>query len=147
MKTPTKPIGRSRNVRHRLTTTKIKSLPVETSSSVPVRWKWHLRRLQMFREALAEENARHVTEAAAPFDLSGDHFADNATEESERNLEHAVLSESQHAIHEIDEAIQRIRNGTYGICEESGKAIPAERLRAIPWARHTKAVQDRLEGR
>lgn len=104
-----------------------------------------MRRLQTFRDALADENARHMTEAVAPFDLSGDRFADNATEESERNLEHAVLTEVQHAIHEIDEAIQRIKNGTYGICEASGKAIPAERLRAIPWARYTKAVQEHLE--
>jgi RNA polymerase-binding transcription factor DksA len=37
--------------------------------------------------------------------------------------------------HEIDRAMGKIAEGTYGMCEVSGLAIPKERLRAIPWAR------------
>jgi len=37
---------------------------------------------------------------------------------------------------EIDDAIRRIRDGAYGICEGSGEPIKKERLEAIPWARY-----------
>lgn len=36
-------------------------------------------------------------------------------------------------------------HGTYGICEESGEAIPAARLKAVPWTRFTREVEERLE--
>ena len=37
-------------------------------------------------------------------------------------------------VEQIDAALDRIKAGTYGICTASGKSIPQERLRAIPWA-------------
>jgi RNA polymerase-binding protein DksA len=38
-------------------------------------------------------------------------------------------------LQEIDDALQRIEEGAYGICEGTGKPIPKARLRAQPWAR------------
>ena len=37
-------------------------------------------------------------------------------------------------VKEIDQALERIDDGSYGLCESCGQAIPAERLRALPWA-------------
>ena len=49
----------------------------------------------------------------------------------------------QSALSEVEAAIGRIRHGTYGICEETGLPIPAERLRAVPWTRFIRPAQER----
>ena len=41
--------------------------------------------------------------------------------------------------------MQRILNGTYGICEKTGKRIEEERLRAVPWTRFSRDAQDTIE--
>ena len=46
---------------------------------------------------------------------------------------------------EIDNALQKIENRTYGFCEESGEPIHPMRLEAMPTARYTVQVQERLE--
>ena len=56
-----------------------------------------------------------------------------------------ILSSEQDALYEIEQALHRIRDGTYGICELSGKRIESERLQAIPWARFTAAAEKQLE--
>jgi RNA polymerase-binding transcription factor DksA len=53
----------------------------------------------------------------------------------ERDFDLARAAKNQQVIEEIDAALRRIVQGTYGICEYSGEPIPKERLRAIPWAR------------
>jgi RNA polymerase-binding transcription factor DksA len=72
-------------------------------------------------------------------------IADSATDAFDHDLALAFLSNDEHAIREIDAALQRINEGTYGICEETGDAIPAGRLRAIPWTRWTKEAAEKLE--
>ena len=46
-----------------------------------------------------------------------------------------LSAQAQQTVAEIDHALAKIDDGTYGICEVSGQPIPKERLRAIPWAR------------
>ncbi|MDT8300369.1 MAG: TraR/DksA C4-type zinc finger protein [Sedimentisphaerales bacterium] len=46
---------------------------------------------------------------------------------------------------EIDEALDRMENGTYGICEGSSKSIPRARLEAIPWAKYCVEYASMLE--
>ncbi len=53
--------------------------------------------------------------------------------ERERDL--ALSEQARQAVEEIDHALQKIKAGTYGVCEQSGEPIPRERLEAIPWAR------------
>ena len=55
------------------------------------------------------------------------------------------LSAEQDALYEVNEALKQILNGGYGICEETGEAIPAARLRAVPWTRFTREIEERLE--
>jgi DnaK suppressor protein len=57
---------------------------------------------------------------------------DTLAVERERDL--ALSAQALDAVAEIDAAIQRIEKGTYGICESCGKAIPKERLKALPYA-------------
>ena len=76
-----------------------------------------------------------------------EHMADAATDSYDRDWALAMMSSAQTALYEIEQALNRIKTGTYGICEVSGDAIETERLAAIPWARFSAAAQAQLETR
>ena len=63
------------------------------------------------------------------------HLGDTATAMYDRELDEGLEEGAQQTLSEIDAALQRIEDGTYGICENCGKPIGAERLAAIPWTR------------
>ena len=62
------------------------------------------------------------------------HLADTATATYDRELDYTLEENSEHVLAEIDAALQRIEDGTYGICTNCGKPIADERLEALPWA-------------
>jgi DnaK suppressor protein len=45
----------------------------------------------------------------------------------------------------IDAALERLKDGAFGVCQECGQEIPLKRLNVIPWAAHCVACQERLE--
>ena len=53
----------------------------------------------------------------------------------DRELDEGLEEGAQQTLTEIDAALKRIEDGTYGTCEVCGKPISAERLAAIPWVR------------
>jgi len=75
-------------------------------------------------------------------DASGDlssmpiHMADLGTDNYEQEFALGLMDSERRLITEIDEALQRIEAGTYGICLGTGKPIPRARLEAQPWARY-----------
>jgi RNA polymerase-binding transcription factor DksA len=75
----------------------------------------------------------------------GMHQADAGSDAYDRDFALSLLSSEQNSLYEIDEALKRIEDGTYGICEISGKAIPRERLEALPFTRYTVECQAELE--
>jgi RNA polymerase-binding transcription factor DksA len=75
----------------------------------------------------------------------GMHQADAGSDAYDRDFALSLLSQEQDALYEIDEALKRIEQGTYGKCEMSGKSIPHARLEAIPFARFTVECQSQLE--
>ncbi len=62
------------------------------------------------------------------------HLADTASDTHDRELEEGIEDDTAEMLKRIDAALGRIEAGTYGICEVCGKAIPAERLEAVPYA-------------
>ena len=52
----------------------------------------------------------------------------------ERDLDLALSAQARAQVDEIDAALERIRRGVYGVCVKSGKNIPKERLKILPWA-------------
>ncbi|MGD8190054.1 TraR/DksA C4-type zinc finger protein [Brevibacillus ginsengisoli] len=72
------------------------------------------------------------------FSMYDNHPADVGTEMFEREKDLSLYLLDREQLREIDQALERIENGTYGICTVSGKPIPEERLEAIPWAATTK---------
>ena len=63
------------------------------------------------------------------------HLADTATATYDRELEEGLEEGAQQTLDDVNAALQRIEDGTYGICDVCGKPIGAERLEAIPWTR------------
>ena len=72
-------------------------------------------------------------------------LSDQGTETFDREFALNQLSSEQDVLFEIDEAIRRIENGTYGICEMTDEPINIERLEALPYVRHSIKAQSELE--
>ena len=73
------------------------------------------------------------------------HMADVGTDNFEHEFTLGLLESEQAMLREIDEAIQRIEEKTYGVCLGTGQAIPKARLRAKPWAKYTVEYTRLLE--
>ena len=75
-------------------------------------------------------------------DASGDlssmpiHMADLGTDNFEHELALGLLDSEMQLLREIDSALERIEDGSYGICLGTGQQIPKARLEAKPWARY-----------
>lgn len=94
----------------------------------------------------AQETLKHSSKDDSG-DLSGyaQHIADAGTDTFDRDFALGLLSNEQDLMYEIDEAIQRIFDGTYGICEITHKPINKERLLAVPFTRFSIEGQREYE--
>lgn len=123
------------------------------TQQIPSKWKKYYKLLIELREHVQEELALHTSETLKKSskdntgDLSGygNHQADAGTDNFDRDFALGLLSNEQDALNEIEEAIIRIQNGTYGLCEETGKPINKERLTAVPFARYSLEGQIQFE--
>lgn len=86
-------------------------------------------------------NAPEGSEASG----SGMHQGDAGSDAYDRDFALSVLAKEQDALYEIEQALQRIKKGAYGVCEMSGRKIPIARLEAIPFARLTVECQGQWE--
>jgi len=77
----------------------------------------------------------------------GMHQADAGSDAYDRDFALSLLSQEQDSLFEINQALQRIDLGTYGMCEMSGKPVPHLRLEALPFTRYTVECQTELEKR
>ena len=86
--------------------------------------------------ALSADNLKR-----SPVDANGDisthstHMADHGTDNYDRELALNLASGRQESIYDIEEAIRRIDEGTYGVCESCGGPIEHPRLKALPFAK------------
>ena len=76
---------------------------------------------------------------------SGQHIGDAGSEAEVRDLTIRLLGKDREQLFEIDEALERIRRGFYGICEISLDPIPKKRLQARPFCRLTVKCQEEFE--
>ena len=109
------------------------------------------------RQRLTEERARRLAlaerlrqEGADPVESSelskiDQHPAELGTETFEREMGLTTLTIVEGELTDIDDALRRLDQGTYGICEECGKPIDEARLEAVPWARYCVVDQARVE--
>jgi DnaK suppressor protein len=64
------------------------------------------------------------------------HMADLGTDNYEQEFALGLMDSERKLLQEIDDALQRIEEGIYGICQGTGQPISKARLEAQPWARH-----------
>lgn len=70
---------------------------------------------------------------------------DQVTSSTERDLAIQHLDQNARTMHEIQSALDKIQDGTYGLCEHCEGPIPPRRLEALPWARFCIACQSAEE--
>jgi RNA polymerase-binding transcription factor DksA len=75
------------------------------------------------------------------------HLAEQGSETYDQSLSLNLAAQDRRVIREIDEALVRMDEGTYGLCELTNQPIPEERLDEIPWARYTIEAARQLESR
>jgi len=108
------------------------------------------RDLKHFEERLIEERLRLLKELGyfedkifsnSQRDAAGDlsaysvHMADQASDAQEREKAYHMASSEGRLLYHIDEALQRIKEGTYGVCQACQKKIQNTRLEVVPHAR------------
>ncbi len=88
-----------------------------------------------------------ATDVKTPDEARGasQHHADEGTEDFDRTISIEIASKGIDVIRQIDTALEKIEEGTYGICEITGEAIPKKRLEAIPYAAMTREAQEKVE--
>lgn len=121
-----------------------KFIPLATGE-VPRRWASHYRQLLQLRTRLLDGLPAALVDSSKPVEVHSMDMADSATDAFDHDMTHCILSHEQDSLYEVDAAIRRMFEGGYGICEETGKPIPAARLRAVPWTRYIREVEERLE--
>jgi RNA polymerase-binding transcription factor DksA len=95
---------------------------------------------------LAEEALRaRGGEASGSLSNAPLHMADLGTDNFEQEFTLDLLQNQEQALKEIDEALERVRKGTFGKCEECEGSIPKGRLQALPYARHCVACARKLQ--
>jgi RNA polymerase-binding protein DksA len=72
------------------------------------------------------------------------HLGETATATLDREIDYSLEENSEQVLRAIDRALQRIDEGTFGICETCGRSISEERLEAIPYA--TQCIDCRRKG-
>jgi RNA polymerase-binding transcription factor DksA len=132
--------------RGKASTLEVLGTPVEFEK-IPPKWADHQARLLRLRDQMrGNQNARAET-AREEVPSFSEHMADAATDSYDRDWALAVLSSDQNVLFEIEQALQRIVSGTYGLCELTGRPIEAARLKAVPWTRFSAAAQAELEAK
>lgn len=112
---------------------------------VPRKWKEYHRRLTEMRDYLLKQKSDLVKDANEEQPAFSLHMADAGTDSFDRDLALSRISSEQDVVYEIDEALMRMRRGTYGTCELTGKPIERARLEAIPWTRFCAEAEKQLE--
>ncbi len=96
------------------------------------------------RQVLLEQLASMKVERSIDAIEKGDEI-DLATGEISRELDARISMRQHRQIKEIEEALERIKHGEYGICDECGEPIPEQRLRLFPAARLCVKCQEEFD--
>jgi RNA polymerase-binding transcription factor DksA len=94
---------------------------------------------------LADEALRSAPGGAGAGSHAPQHLAEHGTDAFEQEFTLSLLHNQEQTLEEIDEALERLKRGTFGRCEECGLPIPRPRLRALPYTRHCVACAHKLQ--
>jgi len=92
------------------------------------------KRVEAAIQYLREEHPGSLEEEIEESVGSDNHLGDTATATLDREIDYTLEENSEQVLAEIDDALQRIEDGTFGTCRTCGQPIAPERLEAMPWA-------------
>ena len=104
-------------------------------------------RLEEMRGQLAHMLEGTTREVKRPDEATGysQHQADQGTDDFDRTISLEITGKEYELLRQIDRALEKIGDNTYGVCDVSGDEIPIARLEAIPYATMTVQSQEKFE--
>ncbi len=110
------------------------------------------KQIETLRDRLLEEKQRildmyeqDLKAGQETSDFGTEDLVDQANAAWNREFNFALSDSERRNLLLIDAALKRLEEGTYGFCLHSGEPIALPRLQAVPWARYTVDVQERIE--
>jgi RNA polymerase-binding transcription factor DksA len=118
--------------------------------AIPEKFKRYYKLLIELRNHVTGQVDQHSEETLkrSAKEDSGDlssYGTDGGTDSFDRDFALSLVANEQEALAEVEAAIQRIKNGTYGVCEHTQQPINKERLLAVPFTRYTAAAMKEIE--
>ncbi len=105
------------------------------------------KRLEELRDQITQSLKGTTAEVKTPDEATGysQHQADQGTDDFDRTINLEVTSSEYRTLRQIERALEKIEEGTYGICDITGDEIPLLRLEAVPYAVMTVKAQEKVE--
>lgn len=105
------------------------------------------KRLEEMHEQLARQLRQSTEEVKTPDSSKGysQHQADEGTDDFDRMVSLELTSEKCEVMRQVERALEKVGEGSYGKCDITGDEIPLARLNAIPYATMTVKAQEQLE--
>lgn len=104
-------------------------------------------RLEQLKRSMTHQLASTTAEVKTPDEATGysQHQADQGTDDFGRTISLELTNKEYDILRQIERALEKISDNTYGICDITGKDIPIKRLEAVPYACMTVEAQEKFE--
>lgn len=104
-------------------------------------------RLEEMRDKMTATLQQSTAEVKKPDEATGysQHQADQGTDDFDRKINLELTTQEFQVLRQIERALEKVHDGTYGICDISGDEISKARLEAMPFAVTTVKAQEKLE--
>ena len=105
------------------------------------------KRLEEMKEKLSITLQTSSAEVKKPDEATGysQHQADQGTDDFDRKVNLELTTQEFQVFRQIERALEKVDDGTYGLCDITGEEIPLARLEAMPYAVTTVKAQEKLE--
>jgi len=105
------------------------------------------KRLEEMRGQLTNSLRGSTAEVKTPDEATGysQHQADQGTDDFDRTISLELTSKEYDILRQIERALQKMEENTYGVCDITGEDIPLPRLEAVPYATMTVKAQEKFE--
>jgi DnaK suppressor protein len=104
-------------------------------------------KLLTLRDQMTKTYKGSSAEVKTPDESTGysQHQADQGTDDFGRTINMQLTEREFEILRQIDRALEKIDDKTYGVCDISGEEIPVKRLEAVPYANMTVKAQEKME--
>ena len=123
-----------------------KYIPNEKEKYMNAKQKTYFKkRLIEWKNQIMESNQKNMYLNDVDLEISSPDIVDQASSQTEKTVEMRTLNRQRKLLAKIDQAINKIKNDTYGYCEETGEPIGIKRLIARPIATLSIEAQEKHE--